>query len=108
MPVIFLHCEFNHYDNGTIHTLSYNKDELQAVKDGFIHAIGIELRDENYDAAADKIYAATNIDELKKLEINYNSRFYRRVIKLGSIQHITKQEYDCFMKVTENAEDWAY
>lgn len=108
MSALFLHCEFSHFDNGTIHTLSHNKDELFAVKQGFIHAIATELSDENYDAATNKIEAANSIDELKKLEINYNSHFYRRVIKLRSIQHITEQEYNSLMKATENTEGWAY
>lgn len=108
MSVLFLHCEFNHFDNGIIHTLSYNADELFAVKQGFIHAVGTELSDENYDAATDKIKAANSIEELKNLEINYNSRFYRRVIKLCSIKPITEQEYNSLIKANENTEGWAY
>lgn len=108
MSALFLHCEFSHFDNGTIHTLSHNQDELFAVKQGFIHAIATELSDENYDAATNKIEAANSIDELKKLEINYNSHFYRRVIKLRSIQPITEQEYNSLIKATENTEGWAY
>lgn len=108
MSAFYLHCMFSHYDNGTINTLSNDQDELVAVKKAFTHAIGTELSDNNYEKAHNKIYDTQNIDELKTLEINYNARFYRRVIKLKSIKHVTKQEYDSLMNVTEGLEEWTY
>lgn len=108
MSKLYIHAIFHHYDNGEINVTCSGNDMLNALKCAFNLAIGTELRDEHFDAASEMIFGSKSIEDLQKLEINYNRHFYRRVIKFCRVSVINSNDYNTLTKANEFSDSWAF
>lgn len=104
----YLYSTFSHFDNGEINVLSSGINELYALQSAFNLAAGTELSDENYDKATDIICGSNDVEALRKFEINYDVRSYRRVIKLVGSKEITLDQYNTMTELNENKDGWAF
>ena len=78
------------------------------LQNAFCLAAGVELSDERYEQAVNKVCSLETTEELKKHTLNYDARAYRRVIKIGEIFEISEDQYKSLEKQNLNKDDWMF
>lgn len=104
-----LHVVFHHFDMGSLNVLVSGKDEMTTLlQNAFCLAAGVELSDERYEQAVNKVCSLETTEELKKHTLNYDARAYRRVIKIDEIFEISEDQYKSLEKQNLNKDDWMF